>query len=159
MAGVQWIIKIFTARQLQEKCREQNLDLYTTFNTVNPNGLWKMMSKFGCPDKFVEMIKQFHDGVRASVQDDGEHSASFPMTIGVKQGFVLAPTLFSMVFAAMLNDAYREGKVGVDFHFWTDGKLFSLRRLQAKSKVTKDITQDILFADDCALNAANQSGM
>ena len=59
----------------------------------------------------------------------------------------------------MLNDAYREGKVGVDFHFRTDGKLFNLRRLQAKSKVTKDTAQDFLFADDCALNAANQFDM
>ena len=97
--------------------------------------------------------------MQASVQDDGEHSASFPVTNGVKQGCVLAPTLFSIVFSAMLNDVYREGKVGVDFHFRTDGKLFNLRRLQAKSKVTKDTAQDFLFADDCALNAANQFDM
>ena len=105
------------------------------------------MSKFGCPDKFVAMVRQFHDGMRASVQDDGEHAASFPVTKGVKQGCILAPTLFSMVFSAMLNDAYREGKVGVDFrdHFWTDGKLFNLRRLQAKTEVTKDTAQDFLL--------------
>ena len=117
------------------------------------------MSKFGCPDKFVEMVKQFHDGMQASVQGDGEHSASFPVTNGVEQGCVLAPTLFSIVFSAMWNDAYREGKVGVDFYFQTDGKLFNLRTLQAKSKVTKDTAQDFLFADGCALNAANQSDM
>ena len=155
---------IFDARQLQEKCREQNLDLSTTFvdlttdfDTVNQNGLWKIMSKFGCPDKFAEMVKLFHDCMQASVQDDGEHSASFPVTNGIKQGCVLAPTLFSIVFSAMLNDAYCEGKVGVDFHFRTDGKLFNFQRLQAKSQVTKDTAQDFFFADDCALNATNQS--
>ena len=59
----------------------------------------------------------------------------------------------------MLNDAYREGKVGVDIHIRTDDKLFNLRRLQAKSKVTKDTAPDFLFTDDCALNDANQFDM
>ena len=117
------------------------------------------MAKFGCPDKFIGMIRQFHDGMQASVQDDGEHSSSFPLANGVKQGCVLAPTLSSMIFSAMLNGAYREGKIGVDFHFQIEGKLFKLRRLQAKTKVTHDMAQDFLFADDCALNAANQSDM
>ena len=46
---------IFTARQVQEKCQEQNVDLYMTFvdltkvfDTVS-QGLWKIMAKFGCP--------------------------------------------------------------------------------------------------------------
>ena len=45
---------IFTARQLQEKCQEQNVDLYMnfvdltkTFDTVSRDGLWKIMAKFG----------------------------------------------------------------------------------------------------------------
>ena len=47
---------IFTARQLQEKCQEQNEDLYMTFvdltkafDTVSRDGLWKIVTKFGCP--------------------------------------------------------------------------------------------------------------
>ena len=45
---------IFTARQLQEKCQEQNVDLCMTFvdltkafDTVSRDGLWKIMAKFG----------------------------------------------------------------------------------------------------------------
>ena len=47
---------IFTARQLEEKCQEQNVDLYMTFvdltkafDTLSRDGLWKIMVKFGCP--------------------------------------------------------------------------------------------------------------
>jgi hypothetical protein len=38
----------------------------------------------------------------------------------------------------------------------TDGKLFKLSTLKAKSKVKKALVQDMLFADDCALNASSK---
>nr|VZI20390.1 unnamed protein product [Spirometra erinaceieuropaei] len=48
---------IFAARQLQEKCQEMRTHLYSTFvdltkafDTVNREGLWKIMQKFGCPE-------------------------------------------------------------------------------------------------------------
>ena len=103
------INKIFTARQLQEKCSEQNMDLYMTFvgltkafDTVSREGVWKIMAKFGCPTKFIAMVRQFHDGMLTRVQNDGEFSDPLPVTNGVKQGCVLAPTLFSMMFSACL---------------------------------------------------------
>ena len=53
---------IFTARQLQKKCQEQNVDLYMTFvdltkafDTVSRDGLWKIMAKFGCPPRYIAM--------------------------------------------------------------------------------------------------------
>ena len=93
---------IYTARQLQEKCQEQNVDLYMTFvdltkasDTVSRQGLWKIMAKFGFPAKFIAIVQQFHDGMLAKVQNDGEFSDLFPVTNGVKQGCVLASTLNS----------------------------------------------------------------
>ena len=157
---------IFAARQLQEKCQKQNVGLYTTFvdltkafDTVCRKGLWEIMAKFGCPAKFITMVRQFHDGMQARVQDDGVYSESFLVTSGVKQGCVLAPTFFSMMFSAMLTDAFRLGDIGVNFKFRTDRKLFNIRRIQAQTKVQKDIARDFLFADDCALNAGTQSIM
>ena len=107
---------IFTARQLQEKCQEQNMDLYMTFvdltkafDTVICEGLWKIMVKFGCPTKFIAMVRQFHDGMLAQVKNDGEFSDPFLVTNGVKQGCVLTPTLFSMMFSALLTAAFQDG--------------------------------------------------
>ena len=59
----------------------------------------------------------------------------------------------------MLTDAFRDGDVGIDLRYRTDGKLFNLRRLQAKTKVKTDIIRDFLFADDCALNAGSEADM
>ena len=157
---------VFAARQLQEKCQEQNVDLYTTFfdltkafDTVSRNGLWKIMNKFGCPDHFVHMIRQFHDGMQAQVLHDGELSSPFPVTNGVKQGCVLAPTLFSIMFSAMLTDAFQDSDPGINIRYRTDGGLFNLRRLKAKTKVHVDKLHDFLFADDCALNAGSIEDM
>ena len=64
------------------------------------------MAKFGCPIKFIAMLRQFHDGMLARVQKDGEFSDPFPVTNGVKQCCVLAPALFSMMFSAILTAAF-----------------------------------------------------
>ncbi|KAJ1176052.1 hypothetical protein NDU88_001335 [Pleurodeles waltl] len=104
---------IFAAHQLQEKGQEQNRDLYTmfvdlakAFGIVSREGLWRIMEKFGCPSKFISLVCQFHNGMLARVLDDGDSSDAFPVTNGVKQGCVLAHMLFSMMFSAMLSDAF-----------------------------------------------------
>nr|VZI44889.1 unnamed protein product [Spirometra erinaceieuropaei] len=59
---------IFAARQLQEKCQEMRTHLYSTFvdltkafDTMNREGLWKIMQKFGCPERLIQMVHQLHD--------------------------------------------------------------------------------------------------
>ena len=33
------------------------------FDTVSREGLWKLMEKFGCPSKFITIVRQLHDGM------------------------------------------------------------------------------------------------
>ena len=126
------IDKIFTARQLQEKCQEQNVDLYMAFvdltkafDTVSHEGLWKIIAKFGCPAKFITMVWQFHDDMLARVPINGEFSDPFPVTNKVTQGCVLASTLFSMMFSAMLTDAFQDGDNDIPIRYRFDGKVAS----------------------------------
>ena len=157
---------IFKARQFQEKCQDQNVDLYMTFvdltkafDTVICEGLQKIMAKFGCPAKFIAMVQQFHDSMLARVQNDGEFSDPFPVTNGVKQGCVLASTLFSMMFPAMLTDAFEDGDNGIPILYRFDGNFFNLRRLQTKSKVQAEVLDEFLFADDMAKGAPTEEKM
>jgi hypothetical protein len=157
---------IFAARQLQEKCQEHNSELYCTFvdltkafDTVSRAGLWQIMKKFGCPDHFTHMIRQFHEGMMAQVCDQNETSNQFHVSNGVKQGCVLAPTLFSLMFSAMLHDAFCVEKPGLDVRYRTDGGLFNLRRRKSTTKCQVSHVCDLLFADDCALNASNAADM
>jgi len=94
---------IFSLRQLQEKCIEQHKDLFLifidltkAFDTLNRDGLWAILAKIGCPDKFI--IRSFHDSMLARVIDGGDISAAFSVTSGTKQTCVLAPLLFSIFF-------------------------------------------------------------
>ena len=66
------------------------------------------MPGFGWPAKFIATEQQFHDSMFVRAQNDGEFSDPFPVTNGAKQGCVLAPTLFSMMFSVLLTHAFQD---------------------------------------------------
>ena len=117
------------------------------------------MAKFGCPTKFIAMMLQFQDDMQVHVQNDGEYSEHFQVTNRVKQGFVMAPTLFSMVFPAMLMDAFQVSDICFPIRYCFDGNIFNLRRLQAKTKVQTDVLDELLYADDMDKNASSGAKM
>ena len=90
---------------------------------------------------------------------DGEYSKLFLVTNGVKQGCVMAPTLFSMMGSAMLTDAFQDVDAGFPIRYHFDCKLLNLRRLQANFKVQTDVVDKLLFADDLAENAKSEEKM
>ena len=95
----------------------------------------------------------------ARVQENEESSAAFPITNEVKQGYVLAPTLFIIMFSAMLFDAFNGSDNGIYIRYRIVCSIFNLRRLQAKNKVKTDIINKFLFADNCALNTTTKANM
>ena len=103
------------------------------------------MAKFGCPAKFIAVVWQFYDGMLARVQNNGEFSDPFPVTTGVKQGCVLASTLFSMMFSAMHTGAFQDGDNGIPVRYRFNEKFFNLRRLQAKSKMQTEMLDEIFL--------------
>ncbi|XP_029766781.1 uncharacterized protein LOC112117806 [Terrapene carolina triunguis] len=149
---------VFAVRQIQEKCIEQNMHLYAVFidltkafDTVNREALWTILTRLGCPRKFVQIIHLFHDSMTGEVLSDGATSAPFNITNGVKQGCVLAPVLFNLFFACVLNHALKDLDQGIYLKYRHDGSLFDLRRLNAKTKTVQKLLLEALFADDCAL--------
>ena len=137
--------KDLTAR-LQDICQEQIVDLYMTFvdftkafDTISRDGLWKTTAKLGCPPRFIAMVRQFHDCLRARVQNDGEFSDFFEVTNEDKQGCVMAPTLFSMMCPAMPMDAFQDSDTDFPIRYRFEGNIFNLRMFQAKTKVQTDV--------------------
>ena len=62
------------------------------------------------PDRCL--LVPYHDGMQVRVQNDGEFSEPFEVTNGVKQGCVMAPTLFRMMFSGMIMDAFQDSDTG-----------------------------------------------
>jgi hypothetical protein len=153
---------IFSLRQLQEKCREQQMPLYISFidltkafDMVSREGLFKILPKIGCPPKLQSLIESFHTDMMRTVQFNGSCSEPFSINSGVKQGCVLAPTLFGIFFALLLKHAFGTATEGI-YRTRSDGKFFNLSRLRAKTKVREELIRDMLFADDAALATHTQ---
>uniref|UniRef100_H3B828 Reverse transcriptase domain-containing protein n=1 Tax=Latimeria chalumnae TaxID=7897 RepID=H3B828_LATCH len=128
----------FTLCLLQEKSHEQQAPLYVAFvdlqkafDTVSRNGIYKILSKIGCPQKVLSLFKEFHEGMKAIIQYENETSSEFSIDTGMKYAFG--------------ND-----QSGVLIESRMDGSLFNIRRLQSKRHVTQLTIRDLLFADDAA---------
>jgi hypothetical protein len=149
---------IFSLRQLQEKCSEQNQPLYITFidltkafDLVSREGLHKMLKKIGCPPMLLSIIESFHSGTKGTINFGGASSEECKIKSGVKQGCVLSPTLFGIYFSMLLKHAIRDKEGGIFIHSHTDGGLYNAQRLKATTKVSKVLIRELLFVDDAAI--------
>ena len=102
----------FSVRQLSEKCAEQQIsllnafiDLTKAFELVSGDGLFKLLLKIGCRPIVLSLARSFYSDMTGAVQFDGSTLPAFNIGSGVKQGNVLAPTLFSIFFFLMLKYA------------------------------------------------------
>ena len=154
---------VFSLRQLQEKCREQQIPLYIAFidlskafDLVSRDCPFRVHPKIGCPPKLPSMIESFHTDTKGTVQFNGSSSEPFEIRCGVKQGCVLAPTLFGIFFGLLLKHAFDKTTEGMYLRTRSEDRLFNLARLRAKTKLREVLIRDMLFADDAAVVAHAQ---
>ncbi|BHF72113.1 hypothetical protein SprV_0401517700 [Sparganum proliferum] len=96
--------------------------------------------------------------MRARVIDNRAVSGAFAVGNRVRQGCVLASTLFSLMFSAMLMDVDCDERPGIRITYTTDGHLNN-RRMQAPTRLSTATIHDLLFAEDCALNCTAEANM
>ena len=157
---------IFVCRQLLEKSSEQRvpisiafIDLQKAFDTVNREALFKVVEKFGCPPIFISMLRALHTDTMATVTAGSDSSEPFAVTVGVKQGCVLAPVLFNVYLVAVsmlaLNEERRTDIGGVSLRYRFEGGAFNLQRLKARTRVSHSMVRDLQYADDAAIVCSN----
>nr|VZI34625.1 unnamed protein product [Spirometra erinaceieuropaei] len=129
-------------------------DLTKAFNTLSRGRLWKIMQRFGCLEQFTRMVGQLHDRMMTRVTDKGATPEASAATNGVKQDCVLAPTLFSLPFSAVLVDAYHDERPGIRIAYRTDGHLLNSRLMQ--DAAVDDHGPRPALRDGCLLNTTTE---
>ena len=132
------------------------IDFTKAFDLVNRDGLFQILSNIGFPPKLQSMIESFHTNMKRTVQFNGSSSRPFDIRSGVKQGCVLAPTLFGIIFALLFRHAFVTATEVICLRTRSDGRLFNLGRLRAKTKVHEAPVRDMLFAYDAAVTTHTQ---
>ena len=117
------ILPLPTAREVQRReavTLSCFISLPKAFDLVSKDGLFKMLPLIGCPSKLLRIVRPFHNGMMSTVQFDGDMSAEFGVKSGVKQGCILAPTLFGIFFTLLLKHAFNSSTYGVYLHSRSD---------------------------------------
>jgi len=79
------------------------LDIKAAFDSVDRIALWKALRSKGIPDILVQLIEDLHQSTGARVRIGSRLSSQFQTTSGVKQGCILAPTLFCVAIDWILE--------------------------------------------------------
>jgi len=86
----------------------------------------------------------------ANVSVGGDVSESFSVPNRVKQGCALVLTLFSMFLS---RQGSHDMGGGIYIQSRQSADLFNVAHFRAKTNTTLILMRELLFADDCALNA------
>ncbi len=133
-----------TGRKYLEKDRKlfaAFMALEKAYDRVDRKGLWETLRVYRVGGQLLEGVRSFYENASASVRENGELSESFNIEVGVSQGYVMSPWLFSIY----MDGCIREMKVRV-------------RDLGARLNV-RSVEQSLvagLYADDTVLVAESE---
>ena len=156
---------IFTVRQLVEKSWEHKskafltfIDLKKAYDSVPREALWLALGKLGVPGQMIQLIRSFHEDMRASVRVDGITLEEIRVQNGLRQGCCMAPVLFNLYTCLAVERWLERVKgvegVGMTIKYKLDKKLF---RRYTRNASEKKVTE-CQFADDGALLASTRPG-
>ena len=114
--------------------------------------VYTILSRFGCATNFITILRLLHK-MTTTVLINGIETELFTIHTGVKQGRVIALTLFTIYLCAILFLVHDRLPCGVEIDYLLDGKLFNLSHLKTKTKLTKTAAIYLQYADDCAILA------
>lgn len=138
---------IFIMRQIGEKTIKENknvhvcfIDLEKAFDKIKREDIWKILIKRGVSENLIKGIQSLYKETKNYVRIKQEKSKLFETTIGLRQGCILSPVLFTVV----LDEAIKEAK--------KDLKQYEVGHW----KMEQITVSDLCYADDIVIIAKNE---
>eukprot|EP00745_Piridium_sociabile_P025181 TRINITY_DN39889_c0_g1_i10.p1 TRINITY_DN39889_c0_g1~~TRINITY_DN39889_c0_g1_i10.p1 ORF type:complete len:335 (-),score=31.35 TRINITY_DN39889_c0_g1_i10:148-1152(-) len=141
--------QIFTLYATVQKCMSRKgrklyvafVDFKKAFDSVRHDRLLECIRNEGVKGKFFASLSAMYESLLSCIRVNGHLSEYFECPVGVRQGCVLSPTLFSLFINQLANDMCERGKHGI--------------------QLLPDIMDIciLLFADDVVLLSATPSGL
>ena len=164
---------MFVVRRLQELGWTGNtsleicfIDLTKAYDSVDRVLLWEVLARFGVPPRMTMIIRIFHDGMRSRVQlDYGDFSAWFNVCQGLRQGCMLSPLFFNIVFAAVIIvvlQKFAEGPLIVsDLVYLDDAPKGQDGRPRKKGtlEIVRRAVWGMFYADDAEVVSTSPRGL
>ena len=111
---------IFSLHAMIKKQFTKNMKLYVAFidykkcfDSIDRNALFHVLEANGIQGKMLTVIKGLYSSVLAAVKNNGELSDYFECPIGVKQGCILSPTIFTVFMTEITRILNIQGKHGI----------------------------------------------
>jgi hypothetical protein len=117
------------------------IDYRKAFDTVDREKLWHTLDKIETSTKLLNLLKPMYRSVFSCVRWNGELSAFFDCPVGVRQGCLLSPLIFSLLICEVADFVRSCGKHGLQL-IPGGTELFLL-----------------LFADDIVLLSSTPTGL
>ena len=94
-----------------EKAKEHQVPIHfnvvyfkASFDTIWRGALWKMLRSIGVDPKIISLIEAMYDIVECAVVINGQLTEWLRVEIGVRQGCLLSPILFSLFLELVMAD-------------------------------------------------------
>jgi len=134
-----------TLRNVTEQSLEHQQDLIINFidfkkafDSVHRPSLWKILTYYGIPDRFINIFKALYDNSSCCVNTASSYTEFFEIVSGVRQGCILSPFLFIIVIDFVMRKTMDKSEYDI---VW-----------QKRNRLT-----DLDFADDIAIVAEEEN--
>ena len=102
-------------REFRQRLLAASVDFCKAFDSVNRDALWRIIGLRQVPPKLINLMSELYSGAESGVRCGGTISDLFPVVTGVRQGCVLAPTLFSTCMDCILWRMSERSSCGASF--------------------------------------------